>query len=121
MASKKVVVTTYTDGILDPGAPMLGPVKNGGLIEANTMPSRMRERAFMAFPATAFARRSSRLKRSSGSMMSTPAITIVWTSNTSNVTSATGRSSSARRRSSARCSAEALAHSWGVNRFQYTP
>lgn len=38
MAAKKVVVTTYTDGILDPGAPMLGPVKNGGLIEANTMP-----------------------------------------------------------------------------------
>lgn len=38
MAAKKVVVTAYTDGILDPGAPMLGPVKNGGLIEANTMP-----------------------------------------------------------------------------------
>ena len=38
MAAKKVVVTTYTDGILDPGAPMLGPAKNGGLIEANTMP-----------------------------------------------------------------------------------
>ena len=38
MAAKKVVVTTYTDGILDPGAPMLGPLKNGGFIEANTMP-----------------------------------------------------------------------------------
>jgi formamidase len=38
MAAKKIVVTTYTDGILDPGKPMLGPLKNGGLIEANTMP-----------------------------------------------------------------------------------
>lgn len=38
MAAKKVVVTTYTDGILDPGSPMLGPLKNGGIIEANTMP-----------------------------------------------------------------------------------
>lgn len=38
MAAKKIVVTTYTDGILDPGKPMLGPLRNGGLIEANTMP-----------------------------------------------------------------------------------
>ena len=38
MTAKRLVVTTYTDGILDPGAPMLGPLKNGGIIEANTMP-----------------------------------------------------------------------------------
>jgi formamidase len=37
-AQKKVVVSTYTNGILDPGEPMLGPVKDGGIIEANTMP-----------------------------------------------------------------------------------
>ncbi len=38
MAAKKIIVSTYTDGILDPAGPMLGPVKSGGLIEANTMP-----------------------------------------------------------------------------------
>jgi len=35
---EKVVVSTYTNGILDPEDPMLGPVKDGGIIEANTMP-----------------------------------------------------------------------------------
>ena len=35
---EKVVVSTYTNGILDPDDPMLGPVKDGGVIEANTMP-----------------------------------------------------------------------------------
>lgn len=37
-AKEKVTVTTYTNGILDPDKPMLGPVKDGGIIEANTMP-----------------------------------------------------------------------------------
>ena len=37
-ANEKVTVTTYTNGILDPNEPMLGPVKDGGIIEANTMP-----------------------------------------------------------------------------------
>ncbi|MBN2516882.1 MAG: acetamidase/formamidase family protein [Deltaproteobacteria bacterium] len=37
-ANEKVTVTTYTNGILDPDEPMLGPVKDGGIIEANTMP-----------------------------------------------------------------------------------
>jgi formamidase len=37
-ANEKVIVTTYTNGILDPDQPMLGPVKDGGIIEANTMP-----------------------------------------------------------------------------------
>jgi formamidase len=37
-AKEKVTVTTYTNGILDPDEPMLGPVKDGGIIEANTMP-----------------------------------------------------------------------------------
>ena len=36
--NEKVVVSTYTNGILDPEEPMLGPVKDGGTIEANTMP-----------------------------------------------------------------------------------
>jgi formamidase len=36
--NEKVVVSTYTNGILDPAEPMLGPVKDGGVIEANTMP-----------------------------------------------------------------------------------
>jgi len=36
--NEKVIVSTYTNGILDPGEPMLGPVRDGGLIEANTMP-----------------------------------------------------------------------------------
>jgi formamidase len=34
----KVIVSTYTNGILDPNEPMLGPVRSGGIIEANTMP-----------------------------------------------------------------------------------
>jgi len=37
-AKDKVVVSTYTNGILDPDGPMLGPVRDGGIIEANTMP-----------------------------------------------------------------------------------
>ena len=37
-SNEKVVVSTYTNGILDPDEPMLGPVKDGGTIEANTMP-----------------------------------------------------------------------------------
>jgi len=36
--SEKVIVATYTNGILDPDKPMLGPVRDGGVIEANTMP-----------------------------------------------------------------------------------
>jgi formamidase len=36
--NEKIVVSTYTNGILDPEEPMLGPVKDGGTIEANTMP-----------------------------------------------------------------------------------
>lgn len=36
--NEKIVVSTYTNGILDPEEPMLGPVKDGGFIEANTMP-----------------------------------------------------------------------------------
>ncbi len=36
--NEKVIVSTYTNGILDPGEPMLGPVRDGGIIEANTMP-----------------------------------------------------------------------------------
>ncbi len=34
----KVIVSTYTNGILGPNGPMLGPVRDGGVIEANTMP-----------------------------------------------------------------------------------
>ena len=37
-AMTTVLVSTYTDGILDPGKPMLGPVKDGGTIIANTNP-----------------------------------------------------------------------------------
>ena len=37
-SNEKVVVATYTNGILDPDEPMLGPVQDGGIIEANTMP-----------------------------------------------------------------------------------
>lgn len=37
-ASKKVVVTSLTNGVLDPDGPMLGPVKDGGIIEAVTAP-----------------------------------------------------------------------------------
>ncbi|WP_324718042.1 acetamidase/formamidase family protein [Carboxydochorda subterranea] len=37
-ASRTVLVSTFTNGILDPGAPMLGPVQDGGTIIANTAP-----------------------------------------------------------------------------------
>lgn len=37
-ATEKVIVSTLTNGILDPAAPMLGPVRDGGLIEASTAP-----------------------------------------------------------------------------------
>ncbi|SHK13106.1 acetamidase/formamidase family protein [Rhodothermus profundi] len=37
-ARRTVVVNEFTDGILDPEAPMLGPVVNGGTIIANTAP-----------------------------------------------------------------------------------
>ncbi len=33
-----VYVNEYIDGILDPGKPMLGPVRDGGHIVANTAP-----------------------------------------------------------------------------------
>ena len=36
--NEKIIVSTYTNGILDPKEPMLGPVRDGGVIEANTMP-----------------------------------------------------------------------------------
>lgn len=34
----KVTVSTFTSGILDPAQPMLGPVSDGGIIEASTAP-----------------------------------------------------------------------------------
>ncbi|MFN8484967.1 MAG: acetamidase/formamidase family protein [Anaerolineae bacterium] len=37
-AHRTVFVDQYTNGILDPGQPMLGPVKDGGHIVANTAP-----------------------------------------------------------------------------------
>lgn len=37
-AKRSVVVSTYTNGVLDPTMPMLGPVQNGGTIVANTAP-----------------------------------------------------------------------------------
>jgi len=37
-AQRSVVVQTFTNGILDPGTPMLGPVENGGTVIANTAP-----------------------------------------------------------------------------------
>ncbi|TCS61274.1 acetamidase/formamidase family protein [Varunaivibrio sulfuroxidans] len=37
-AQRNVVVQTYTNGILDPNQPMLGPVEDGGTIIANTAP-----------------------------------------------------------------------------------
>ena len=37
-AKETVYVNEFTDGILDPGKPMLGPVKDGGHIIANTAP-----------------------------------------------------------------------------------
>ena len=37
-AKSTIFVSEFTDGILDPGKPMLGPVKDGGFIVANTAP-----------------------------------------------------------------------------------
>lgn len=37
-ARRSLVVDGFTNGILDPGQPMLGPVENGGTIIANTAP-----------------------------------------------------------------------------------
>jgi len=37
-ARETVFVSTFTDGILDPSKPMLGPVRDGGHIVANTAP-----------------------------------------------------------------------------------
>jgi formamidase len=37
-AQQTVYVNTFTNGILDPSEPMLGPVRNGGYIVANTTP-----------------------------------------------------------------------------------
>ena len=37
-AKNTIFVTTFTDGILDPKKPMLGPVRDGGTIIANTAP-----------------------------------------------------------------------------------
>ncbi|WP_144932758.1 acetamidase/formamidase family protein [Paenibacillus sp. 32O-W] len=37
-AQETVYVSTFTDGILDPAKPMLGPVRDGGHIVANTTP-----------------------------------------------------------------------------------
>ena len=37
-ARRSVVVDTFTNSVLDPNAPMLGPVENGGTIIANTAP-----------------------------------------------------------------------------------
>ncbi len=38
MARETILVNEFTDGLLDPDQPMLGPVKDGGLIIANTAP-----------------------------------------------------------------------------------
>jgi formamidase len=38
LAKQTVFVNEFTDGILDPNKPMLGPVKDGGTIVANTAP-----------------------------------------------------------------------------------
>ncbi len=38
MAKQTVFVNKLTDGILDPNKDMLGPVKDGGTIVANTAP-----------------------------------------------------------------------------------
>ena len=37
-ASETILVDQYTDGVLDPAKPMLGPVRDGGHIIANTAP-----------------------------------------------------------------------------------
>jgi len=38
VASQTVFVNQFTNGILDPTKPMLGPVRDGGHIVANTAP-----------------------------------------------------------------------------------
>ena len=38
MAKNTLMVNTFTNGILGPEVPMLGPVKDGGFIVANTAP-----------------------------------------------------------------------------------
>lgn len=38
LARRSVVVSEFTNSVLDPAAPMLGPVENGGTIIANTAP-----------------------------------------------------------------------------------
>ena len=38
MATNTILVNTFTNGILGPSAPMLGPVRDGGYIIANTAP-----------------------------------------------------------------------------------
>ena len=35
---RSIVVDKFTNSVLDPDAPMLGPVENGGTIIANTAP-----------------------------------------------------------------------------------
>ena len=35
---EEINVSTFTNGILDPGEAMLGPVSDGGLIKASTAP-----------------------------------------------------------------------------------
>lgn len=35
---RSVVVSEFTNSVLDPNAPMLGPIENGGTIIANTAP-----------------------------------------------------------------------------------
>ena len=35
---RSIVVSEFTNSVLDPDAPMLGPVENGGTIIANTAP-----------------------------------------------------------------------------------
>jgi hypothetical protein len=37
-AFQTVFVSTFTDGVLDPTKPMLGPLRDGGYIVANTAP-----------------------------------------------------------------------------------
>jgi formamidase len=37
-ALHSVIVSEYTNSVMDPDAPMLGPVQNGGIIIANTAP-----------------------------------------------------------------------------------
>ena len=37
-ALEEVNVSTFTNGILDPGEAMLGPVRDGGVIKASTAP-----------------------------------------------------------------------------------